>query len=57
MNEKKLDLQYGIVRDYVVELLLVIDDRIVDDDSDAVDTELTLACGDDVEIKLLRINV
>src|SRR5262249_23648547 len=46
-----------IMRDDVVKLFLVVDDRVIDDDGDAVDGELTLTRGDNIEIKLLRINV
>jgi hypothetical protein len=45
------------MRDDVVELLLIVNDCVVDDDGDAVDAELTLTGGDNVEIELLRINV
>jgi len=54
---RKLDLQDRIMRDDVVELLLVVDDRVVDDDGNAIDAELTLTRSDNVEVELLRVNV
>lgn len=40
LGEEKLDLQYRAVGNNVLELLLVVDNGVVDNDSDAVDAKL-----------------
>ena len=45
------------MKNYILKLLLIIDDRVIDNDSNSIDTELARSSRHQTEIEFLRINI